>query len=117
MNGLISLLLVGLLFSCASTTKKGDLVEVVPVDGSGRQISKAKKDLEKDGCKFLQKVEAGIAVGYNGDATDRLIIGLKNKVAEIGGNAVITSLKSHGFPLKTNGLAYECPFKNEDTSI
>ncbi len=68
----------------------------------------AKKKLENMGCKYIANIEAPIAAGST-DAAGRLIMGLKNKTAEVGGNAVISSLESNmGFPVFTKGIVYKC---------
>ncbi len=108
MKKILSLTLLSTLVSCASLSEGGKKVQLVLVDGTARDIKKEKTKLAKDKCKFIKKVEAKVAAGST-PVTGRLIIGLKNKVAEVGGNAVISSLKTHGFPMHTYGLAYKCP--------
>lgn len=71
-------------------------------------VDLAKKKLEDLGCKFIANIDAPVAAGST-DVDERLIIGLKNKTAEVGGNAVISSLEANlGMPIYTKGIVYKC---------
>ncbi len=117
MKSLVLICFSSLIFvSCGSLSEKGSKVELIVVQGSAREIKAKQAELEKDGCVFLKKVEAPIVWG-SAPVDARLAAGLKNKVAEEGGNAVISSLAAHGVPMKSNGLAYKCNDKGIDTDI
>lgn len=119
MKKIILLGSIVMLTACATLSEKGSKVQLIVVQGSEREIKAEQEKLEKENCKFIKKVEAAIAPGSsNNDVDERLIIGLKNEVGEQGGNAVISSLNTHGFPMKTFGLAYSCPaILGVDTNI
>ncbi len=109
----ILLVIVTTLFSgCATLSKEGKKVEIVTVQSANKSdVEKAIKDLEARECKFIENVEARVAAGGS-PVNGRLIIGLKNKTAEVGGNTVISSLRVYsGMPIYTKGKVYKCPDK------
>lgn len=105
----ILLILSSLAFvGCATLSPAGSKVHIEVVTKDVMSVDAAKKKLEGMGCKFVTNIEAPVAAGSS-DVGERLITGLKNKTAEAGGNAVISSLEaSMGMPIYTKGLVYKC---------
>jgi hypothetical protein len=104
----ISLMLLTTLTGCATLTDGGSKVHLEIVTKDTLAVDTAKKKLEGQGCTFVSNIEASIAAGSS-DEVGRLIIGLKNKTAEAGGNAVISSLEANmGMPIYTKGIVYKC---------
>ena len=103
-----ALMLLMTLTSCASLSEGGSKVYLEVVTKDVMSVNAAKKKLEDQGCTFVSNIEASIAAGSS-DEMGRLIIGLKNKTAESGGNAVISSLEANmGMPVYTKGIVYKC---------
>lgn len=103
-----ALVLLMTLTSCASLSEGGAQVHLELVTKDTMAVNAAKKKLEGLGCTFVSNIEAPIAAGSS-DEVGRLIIGLKNKTAEAGGNAVISSLEANmGMPIYTKGMVYKC---------
>jgi hypothetical protein len=103
--------ILALLFTaaCASVTEEGAKVHIEVVDRSIESVEKAQENFTKKGCELIGDIEAPIAMGSS-DEFRRLVIGMKNKTAEVGGNAVISSMiASFGMPIYTKGIAYKCP--------
>ncbi len=95
---------------CATLSPEGAQVEIVTLKSTNNsEVEAAVKDLEKRNCVFIENIEAQVEVGSS-DVNSRLIIGLKNKTAKVGGNTVISSLTVYsGMPIYTKGKVYKCP--------
>lgn len=114
MKYILILLLVSLLqfsmFGCSRMKIKGENVHVEIVQKSSISIDTARTKLLAHQCVFKKNIEADIAPG-TGSEDGRLLIGLRNKVAAEGGNAVISSLLPYNDGKKTfvRGMIYYCP--------
>jgi hypothetical protein len=107
-NKLLLCFAISFIAGCATLSVGGKKVYLEKVTKDTMSVETAKKKLESQGCRFVTNIEASIAAG-NTDETARLIIGLKNKTAEVGGNAVISSLEANmGMPIFTKGIVYKC---------
>lgn len=105
---LISGIFLFTILGCATLSPAGAKVHIEVVTKDTISVDAAKKKLEGMGCKFINNIEAPVAAGSS-DVNGRLIIGLKNKTADAGGNAVISSLESYmGMPIYTKGMVYKC---------
>lgn len=95
---------------CASKKIKPENVHVEVVQKSSISIDTARTKLLAHECHFKKNIEAPIAPGTGAEET-RLLIGLRNKTAEEGGNAVISSLLPYSDGKKTyaKGMIYSCP--------
>lgn len=104
MFALISFTFMG----CSTLSVGGSKVHIEVISKDVMAVDAAKKKLEGLGCKFISNIEAPIALGSS-DIQGRLVMGLKNKTAEAGGNAVISSMESNmGMPIYTKGIVYKC---------
>lgn len=93
---------------CATLSRGGEKVQIVKVSTNVQEVEEAESKLKKEGCVFVQSIEAPIAAGST-DESYRLEIGLRNKTAEVGGNVVISSMQAHlGMPIYTKGKVYKC---------
>lgn len=109
MKKIILLSVVSIAFvGCATLSPAGSKVHIELVSKDVIAVDAAKKKLEAAGCKYVSNIEAPIAAGSS-PIYGRLEIGLKNKTAEVGGNAVISSMESNmGMPIYTKGIVYKC---------
>lgn len=107
---IIFCILLMLLLSCAGKKIRGENVHVEVVQKSSISIDTARTKLLAHECHFKKNIEAPIAPGTGSEET-RLLIGLRNKTAEEGGNAVISSLLPYTDGKKTyaKGMIYYCP--------
>jgi hypothetical protein len=108
-NTILSFGLLMALAGCSTLSDEGEKVHIEVVTKDTMAVDAAKKKLEGLGCTFVTNIEASVAMGST-PIGGRLIMGLKNKTAEVGGNAVISSLESNmGMPIYTKGIVYKCP--------
>lgn len=109
MKTLVLVLLAVLFVGCQTLSADGKKVYIEKVSQDVMSVDTAKKKLEGMGCKYVSNIEAPVAMG-NTPIEGRLVIGLKNKTAEAGGNAVISSMEQNlGAPIYTKGIVYKCP--------
>lgn len=95
--------------ACTTLSAGGEKVEIIKVTTNKADVEEAEAKLKKRGCKYIKNIEASVGMG-SGPVGPRLKIGLKNKTAEVGGNAVISSLKAYtAMPIYTKGKVYNCP--------
>ena len=95
--------------ACVSLTEPGKKVQFLYVSANIIDLEKKEKELFERNCKFIKNIKADI--GYDLDSVvSRLIIGLRNKAAEVGGNVFLSSLtQNFGTPIWTKGKVYSCP--------
>lgn len=113
----IALLTPVFLAGCTTLSKGGEKVQIVLVSTNTLDVKEAEAKLKKEGCTFIQNIDAPIALGST-DEYYRLEVGLKNKTAEVGGNAVISSMQAHmGMPIFTKGKVYKCNHNIKSTDV
>lgn len=107
-----TILILSLLISvaCSRLKIRGENVHVEMVQKSSVSIDAARGKLMTHKCEFKKNIEADIMPG-TGSEESRLLIGLRNKTALEGGNAVISSLLPYtdGKRTFTKGMIYYCP--------
>lgn len=105
-----SLLIILLFASCARLSERGEKVKIIRVTPRKDVVKKELTRLFDEGCQYRGNISTSVAPGST-SYDDRLIVQLKNTVGDKGGNVVLTSLQTYGFPPKAKGKYFSCPNK------